>query len=425
MPHDALTRMQEQRTGRRYHFPTALTTVRLFIVLALLGSALFIARPLSVKGPAALAACSLMILLAPLWKYVGQTNHEIDPRPHSVDASIWFIRMIQRTLKESVISTALFLGVSLLLEFFFSYESVLNLYSGTMISIITFLCIWGQNVWEESLLLALFHPRRDATRDILEMVDFSHAACVRVLLAFLLSDPNLVEDVLSTPFSFITEVERVKELSQRHGRQLLEPLPHYVEAPLEEDVVRLGILEAFGSNDDSDNRQIKIVESWLNATPSLMHGGINQELPCVPLLRALCVSVGGMGDALRYITDTKQVKWDMSIGGLLSLAYSIIALQRFLFASPGLSQRTVHQMKSFVPAALLSLHKLYEGMKTYRQMHRQNSDVDLVNAIMRDCEVAAAHISTRFDVGLFASAPRALDRRVLEWVEKSKDLLPH
>ena len=75
-----------------------------------------------------------------------------------------------------------------------------------------------------------------------------------------------------------------------------------------------------------------------------------------------------------------------------------------------------------VPATLTGLCKLSDGMCLYRQTHAQSRHMDLVNAVIRSCEMAAAQISTRLPRRPVAQDP--LDRQVWDWIQKTKDLLP-
>jgi hypothetical protein len=142
------------------------------------------------------------------------------------------------------------------------------------------------------------------------------AVKLEILLTSLLYSPSLVRAVLApTPSDSDVgaaaassepgrrereEDRRVAEAAQRLGHLLVHPRPvgsRPAEAPLEEDVMRTCVLKALADG--------VVTESWLGGSGSRLQWAVGDSplrgmYPAYvfPLVRALCVHVQGMGDAL-------------------------------------------------------------------------------------------------------------------------------
>eukprot|EP00977_Amphora_coffeiformis_P005834 scaffold1225_cov164-Amphora_coffeaeformis.AAC.10 len=418
-PHNNV--VPEPQRGRRSHHPSLAATVMQVVVLGVSGSVLFMGVFFqSSHGAAGLTAC-LLIAMNPLLNYVGQYNHELDPRPYLKFSMAMSWDVIENSAKEALFMAAFILFVSLVVvEYLANAEIGWTWSFGLQLAAFCFFCLWGQNAWEVCLRLVLFHPRSDLTSEFLDMNDGSHSECVRSMLQCLLTDTSLVGDICTVDRSSIekTELERVKSYAENYGRQLLQKIWHYVEAPLEEDVIRFGVYEALGGTGSHDRHE-RIISNWLNVKVPLTHGGCTQEPPCVTLVRGLSVVVGGMGEALSSIAKEvkrrpskhKLDKWELSVGGLLALEYSLRALKRF-FSQPVSQQRTTQQLQKLVPAALMSIFKLHAGLAGCRHSQGLLLHPDLVDTVVLACEQTAMHIKTRMAVGSFSS----LGHDVMAWL---------
>jgi hypothetical protein len=429
--------------GRRYRHPSVTTIAMLLVVLSCIGLLLSLVGPLPQQGGQyGVLTSSLCIVLTPLWKYIGQTNHELDPRSYSKADLTWSSQIMVQTLGNVIPSTMMILMAALVTEVVVGFLgnvatqdndnpsssssfSGLTVASTVALSVTTLLCLWTQNLWEECLRLLLFTKRHDLINIISEFVDNSHLECARIMLECVLSDCTLVDDIMATHSITLNEDARVKALGQRYGQQLVHKLPQYVEAPLEEDMIRFNILEAFGSS-KVNGQQNTLVQSWLKTDPKFMHGGFAQEIPCVPLIRGLCVVVGGMGTALHSISDsTKRTPastrghWELSVGGIIGLSYSVSALEYFLWPDVAIPPRTIQQMKTFFPVALSCLYELHTGLQLYRNMHDARPDT---REVMQQCEDTVARMASRFTMSGVATV--TLDHRVVEWVGQCKNSLP-
>lgn len=409
-----------EHRGRRSHHPSFAATVMQIIILGVSGSVMFMGVFFqSPHGSAGLTAC-LLIQMSPLLNYVGQHNHELDPRLYLDFPSAWSWDVISSSAREACFLTALVLAVAVVVEYSANSRVGWSLMFAFQLASFVFLCLWGQKAWETCLRLVLFYPRSDLTTELLDMNDGSHSECVRSMLQCFLTDTSLVEDICTVDRTSIekTELDRVRNFCENYGKQLLRKMPHYVEAPLEEDVIRFGILEALGGV-GSHGRHERIIANWLNVNVPLTHGGGTQEPPCVTLVRGLCVVVGGMGEALRNIafqakhrphTKRQLDKWELSAAGLLSLEYSLRALKR-LFSQRVSQQRISQQLQKLFPAALASIFKLHVGLAECREGQGLLLHPELVDAVSVICEQTATHIKTRVS-GSFSS----LGQDVLAWL---------
>ena len=394
-------------------------------------------------GSASLAAC-LLVTLGPLLIYVRQNNHEIDPRPYVGISSTWSFNAIFDRIGETTAVASLIVVASLAVEYLvtpdlgFSWSFVFELFLFTASS------LSYQNMWEESLRLLLFYPMDDITHSWLAMFGFSYADCVGAMLLCLLVDTSLVNEICKSPSQQNrvvfekAELDQIRSLCEEYGRQLTTKLSGYVEAPMEEDVIRFGILEALGGQSEDYNRHKRILDSWLNALAPAPHGGSFHEPPCATLVRGLCVVIGGTGNVLldiyqKYERRFPKLTWQLSIGGLVSLTYSLVALARFLEPRTDVSikesARTAQQLNVMVPAALASVFTLFKGLDLYR--NKQGGMLhppDLLQSVLRTCEVSAAKISTRLATGgpavlVARAANLPLENEVLQWLKGTQDLL--
>lgn len=381
-------------------------------------------------APAAAMTACILIVLSPLNHYVRQQNHEMDPRPYLNVSQGWSFDMTRQACMSAAWTASWIVSLAWIVDgvderryWVGSWTTLLHLAG------FTWSCLCARAAWEECLRLALFYPRPNILQEILDMTDASHTACVETILQCLLVDAGLVQDVLATNRGSLNRenvVARTRSLSQQHGKQLLRKLPLYVEAPLEEDAVRFGILEALGGPNDRG-----IAQEWLDLVLPLMHGGMSPEPPCATLVRGFSVFLGGMGEALQNIVNQASIKpkerrldsWELSTGGLVSLEFTLHAMTRWLSATPA-CKRTEQQLGQLVPAALTIMYQLHDALEKYRNYAQgitPNQDFVLLQKVLRTCESSAARLSTplleRYKVN------PAVDQLVWKWLVQTQDLV--
>lgn len=388
------------------------------------------------KAPsaAAMTACILLVL-SPMLQFVRQKNHELDPRPYQYVAQGWAGEMTQQAAIYAALTTSCIVVVAWIVDVVTEHRWWMGSWTGALqLVVFTWFCLTASKAWEECLRLALFYPRSNILQDMLDMADGSPTACVQTILQCLLVDGTLVQDIQTSNNSrgavLLQDamIRQTNDWSTRHGKQLLQKVPLYVEAPLEEDVIRFAILEALGGPDDRG-----IARKWVDMSLPLTHGGKSPEPPCATLVRGFCAVLGGMAHALETIVKQSNVAnvkerrldtWELSVGGLLSLEYAVRGLTRLLAATPTVP-RTAKQLETLVPAALTSIYQLHHALDKYRE--NQGSIIlnqfpfDLVQHVLRTCEASAARLSATMFDGPTIKPPVVQD--VWKWLKQVQDLV--
>jgi hypothetical protein len=225
------------------------------------------------------------------------------------------------------------------------------------------------------------------------------------------------------------EKRRVHESARTLGELLVDPsrgLSH-PEAPWEEDVLRAALWQAlangsvteewFGGRQGQIQRAIGIDERRRN-------GGLD-PMYAVPLVRALCVHVRGMGDAL--LTCASPVRngtpYGVGVGAALQRWYmppgfesaavcSLRALSNFLVDNMVEMNHTTGWKSSvlapFVPIALSSMHCLRRGVLAFevpppvqvvmdgRDMHKEEGALvaqrPAVSSLVQACDECAVRV---------------------------------
>lgn len=196
--------------------------------------------------------------------------------------------------------------------------------------------------------------------------------------ASLLYDSQLIKTVSQPSQNFETvmherdELIRASNLSQQLARILLSPMVPSNEAPLEEDVFRLAVLESLGGRRGAHN-----VTEWVHY--AVVTGSMVPEPPCLPLLRALCIYIGGLGETLiQCANPTKQIRptssrrlaeyWSLPPGCLASAEYAVKAAALFIVQSmTSTDGRLLRDWKSthvalLVPTVLQAIFHLRTGL---------------------------------------------------------------
>jgi hypothetical protein len=437
--------------GRRYQYPSFSGTLAQVLTLSVLGAALFLTSLPLLESMApmeattatptmALLVISLVTILLPLVPYVHGLAHELDPRVYLHFTDAWLASTASDALLWALMQGSAVACVAYLVQVLVSTERLTWSWT-TAVALLLWatLGVWIPRVWEQILRLVLFVPRTDVTRDVLGITDGCPRAFLRVVLRSLLLEASLVEAVLPTSSTAglivwqlnENELRLVFHLSQTLGQQLLQKMVE-VEAPLEEDVLRWNLLQALGGGTARGD--------WLlESNPRSFLGKGAPEPPAATLVRGLCVVVGGMGVALQRIHATavggrysrgKLDTWTLSAGALLSLKYTLTALDRFLAPTKG-SPRTAPHLTSLVPAALASLHALYVGLVQYRMPTPGGLEspphAELLQTLLRSCaETAVAVLSRVAPKGPVGTTGLSLNKEVVAWLqgEACQDLYP-
>jgi hypothetical protein len=223
------------------------------------------------------------------------------------------------------------------------------------------------------------------------------------------------------------EKRRVVDSARTLGELLVDPsrVLSHPEAPWEEDVLRAALWHAlangsvteewFGGRQGQIQRAIGITERRYSGGLYLMYA--------VPLVRALCVHVRGMGDALLtcaspirngtpYGTGAALQRWHMPPGFEFAAVCSLRALSNFLVDNMVEMNHTTGWKSSilapFVPIALSSMHCLRRGLLAFevpppvqvvadgRDMHKEEGVLvaqrPAVSSLVQACDECAVRV---------------------------------
>jgi hypothetical protein len=179
------------------------------------------------------------------------------------------------------------------------------------------------------------------------------------------------------------EERRVVEAALRLGHQLVHPLPAgaYPEAPLEEDVLRVSILQALAEG--------VVTEFWLGGSAGRIEWAVGENplhgmypMYILPLVRALCVHIRGMGDALLTCASplnrgtpflgssgVSLQRWHLPPGFAFAVECSIKALSTLLAQCNTEQDEFVswkrYMLSAFVPISLSSMFHLRRGLLAF------------------------------------------------------------
>lgn len=476
--------MMKQQTsdmGRRHQRPSVLSYFQHAVLSVVTGFMVYYA----VKFPTmfqnndllvcdALFIACILTLGSTLTSLVDGVSHELDPYKYLYPLETMWPKSTTTTSfvpwpfvsipLVSIMSASLFVGGGL------SALGDVVLFSKLLIGCaLTTIYIY---TIDHKIRMALFNPPADLHGLVEELANDDTTPLTRlgVMLSSILCDASLVKQVWSGPGSQNSiggpeseEIILCETLFETMANILLRPIDPSTEAPLDEDVLRIAILESMGgklatdsssslSGNESTERHEKEINKWIGLPTPVRVSGSRVEHLSIPLVRGLCVFIGGFGKALTIIcsssaTDsvrgtTAQPKparctWTLSPAVFVCLDFAVTAVARCIVRSLSPSGRTLSDWTSAVlsneiPVALKALHGLREGIAEYsiRTTNDEKADVrpQVANQIgsnlsspdhwkiVRACDSAATRIleSARSPSG-HGRINLLLDPACLEW----------
>lgn len=359
------------------------------------------------------------------------TSHEIDPMQYFYETqSIWSSKSLHSILKQSVMLALMTplpsillatSSISTLSSHFFRGNDRLFL-ELVFVSLLTTAFI---TVVDETIRIKLFHPRPNIQRFINELDDVPTATTrLGVLFGSLFGDASLVHNVLCpAPLRGIDnpeteEVNRMKELSQQMANHYFCPIDPQIEAPLEEDVLRILLLESMGGLGSNDS-----ISEWTIDHPFAL--GTQQRRLSTVLVRGLTVFIASWGDVLARCVAASggHNRWEMAPATVACWRFAITAIQRSLTHSMSpigdpMSDWNSAHLTTLIPSALVALFHLRSGVFSFSKIPSPKTMEHAFDArtIERMCDDAATAILllskrlkclSRFD--------RCLDRDCLQW----------
>jgi hypothetical protein len=275
---------------------------------------------------------------------------------------------------------------------------------------------------DEAIRTELFNPVLDLKNlvDEINPEDRTPISWCDVVMQVLLFDVSLVRECWKEAHFNLDkegdELRRNDDISQKLGKLLLS-MAGVNEAPLEEDVFRLSVLESLGGN------RKPLPLEWIN----FRFPTKQRRAPlCIPLARALCGFVGGLGEAILQCSSTR---WELPLGLLACGNYAVTATGRLM----------VHNLKStndwksaqlavLVPTSLKSFFRLRKALMEYGSSkvitHQINSkslnqlgvNSPLLMQLIRTCDTEATEILRSLSQPQ-ELADLSLDLECLAWTE--------
>jgi hypothetical protein len=405
------SQLQPDNRGRRLQSPTLAATVAQCTVALIVGVILAhinttvltrYTKPSLDNDPvvatAILTACIWTIAGPLVWTALDGVSHEFDPRPyqpqHHLNAQSINL-MLRNLTKKLVLQSLLIPAVSIAFALAWWHPTRhtthwFGLY--TTLGLSNALVALYLGALEEALRWLLFHPPADWTALVAQLADDSSMERqLGVLLYSVLQDTDIVAEVCrptSRPgvTNLDTEESRRQERLIRDMSIFLSSKSNRAtpEVPLEEDVLRLTILESLGGSERQPlnanassarhNANVRAWVDWKLPKNANFTDGPPEPL-IVPLVRALCVYIGGLGETL--ISRTQRARsepnntWILPPGMLTCADWALRALSRCLiFSLTGPDEKPLADWHSthvamLVPAAMQAIYLLRRGCQQF------------------------------------------------------------
>lgn len=322
--------------GRRFQHPTWSAIVAQVLFAIVIGASVAWLSDMNDRGEeyslSVLVVSSAVSVAGPLMRALDFRSHELDPtrvqlrtteslRAMMIQAGMWTV------VGNSIVLVWHFRGVGSLSEIWHLRNWSLYCFFFTF-----YVCLV-----DEDIKYRLVSPQnliRIVQQAVPDLMGDVHETTVDVVMKSLVYDESLVRELMTTDCDEEREMARIQKCHTKIGQILLSPAARFSEAPLEEDVLRLSILEYFGGASNA-----AVVEEWFSLKPSLKE---DKPTCLLLLLRAFAAYAGGMGDALlrlqRPLKHTSvptrvNESWALSPGFLVSVELVVNALSDFIVRS--------------------------------------------------------------------------------------------
>jgi hypothetical protein len=382
--------------GRRYQVPINVECLALMILSTLIGLALSCvlqpALPERTNPIMLFVTCASSILANLLLCCLDGISHEIDPvRYQNIEqiTTISFRRLVPQ-MPVIFISVVVVPVGSMWVALYTTNGSFSpNLISCVMVAALSSIYLISVDTFARFCLCL---PTLQISRLVEEISgDFTQESTLDVILcSILLGNTGLIKSIWAptqNPGTLLIEQEEVERnvRSMEIMSKLLlqkEPLPS--ESQLEQDILRISIMESFGggTNTTSD-RQHTIIKNLVHPKDAPLSTSISGrgEPLAIPFVRALCAYAGGLGSALVSISEPESktppskypdgcVTWDLPPGAIVCAQWAITAASRLIVESIAHAGKTLANWRSshlsmLVPVAFHAAFALRRGIQKY------------------------------------------------------------
>lgn len=366
---------------------------------------------------AAILATCVLTLLSPLIM-TGLNGHELDPNEYLTPSAALLPIGGRQVLQKAFIAATLVPAISAFAGYLVSTAEPVDFWDlYVQLSVYCLLMSLYLQAVDKAIRTSFFSPKADLKRLVDELQDDSSlATMLDVILHSLLQDGGLVKYVWSPtlkPAGVVDldtpELRRTGDLMKHMGTVALsKATTGYLEAPFEEDVLRVVILESFGGSQKGgiqtgesstqtaprgdasqamhalkggpESRHEDVIKAWVDW--KFTKTGNRREPLSLPLVRGFCVFAGGIGEALlacssKNVTHSRLSKpqsmvqsWTLPQGAIVCAGFAVTAVTRCIGRSLKSPERPVADWKSaqlspLVPSALNAFFRLRTGILAY------------------------------------------------------------
>lgn len=423
------------------------------IVLAIItGVATFFICFSQLRGSDSFAQSAIFTIcvLAPFWSLMSVilgVSHELDPREYFLEHGR-VRKLLEPLRKSTMFSVVWFPPVAMFIGALTSFETPTNV-ATLYIQLAAIGAIMTAYIFFLDIIIrqSLFRPRCDLKKMVDEIDDATPIAVLRVILRSLLYEPSIINEVWVPSYPMGVEApERTERLlydnlAESMSEVLLKQVDPNMELPLEEDILRIAILESFGGRPDSlpnmkgDECHQQAINTWVDQ-PMGRYQRYNENL-AASFVRGFVVYIGGLGRTLQLCTQmdtgsSKKMMWTIPPGALASADYAVHAAARCIIRSLAPDGQALADWKSStlsvqIPTTLMAIFQLQRGTISYSKYisfdgkkdaraYIAKHDPDLYS-VVRLCDQAANSILSRMKtLSGIGRIDLALKSECLEWV---------
>jgi len=201
-----------------------------------------------------------------------------------------------------------------------------------------------------------------------------------ILHSLLHSNERLVESIINNPPSYTSACVDFDQEERKRNEAAIEMMvnillnksdedeagPHF-----EDDILRLAIMNSLGSSESNGKYSV---------------GVINAEEGGLPISRALCCYIGGLGESLRRIAETEDMffcnEWEVPNGTIYMGECAIRGLTRMIIhnlnltsLSPNIPPKNA-AFEIIIPIFLSSLYQMQNGLERFALQKSGSKSLD-------------------------------------------------
>jgi hypothetical protein len=403
--------------GRRYQSPTILSSAILIIaslILAfIMAKVTYFENTFTSRAQAFLNTSVLVVLIHLLMTCCDGKSHELNPlRYHRGDIRT----LMTRAHLESYVSiTILCVTITPISMHLYHGGGILNVSWDTMIFTIintAFISLY-LSILDLMARYFLCSSGFNLRKLIFEVTPESNPTLIlEVIISSLLFEDEMtcrsVIKPIGNSLTNICEEEEIRRHADNAEKLAIVLTQISEEFGLDDDLLRLLILDSLGSRDDTSTATLWASDCHQQTVGMLVGNNSYSKGASLltPLVRALCAYAAGLGLTLQKIGDkTKQSKppdwklefWDLPPGASACAEYAIIAATRCVAnsitsSSPVSIDWRSTELSAFVPVVLLTAFQLRSGIQAFAETPIGAELSSSLSQVVNVCEECALYI---------------------------------